>query len=56
MTGETNTDRQTDTWMGINGLVTVAVILSKLIFFPAANIFMHMFSMSVMSLQSIRLL
>ena len=39
---KTNTDRQTEIWIDINGEVKVAVILSKMIFFPAANFFLHM--------------
>ena len=52
--GKTNTDRQTYIWIDINGEVKVAVILSKIVFFPVANFFKHMFSVSLTNLQSIR--
>ena len=46
MIGKTNTDRQTNTWIDINGKDKVTVILVKKFFFPVANFFMHMFNMS----------
>ena len=52
--GKTNTDRQTNILIDINGEVKEAVILSKKIF-PVANFLMHMFNMSLMNLQSIRI-
>ena len=54
MIEKTNTDRQTDIWIDINGEVKVAVVLSKIIF-TLAIFFMHMFNMSLMNLQSIRI-
>ena len=45
---------KTDIRIDINGEVKVAVILSNMSF-PVAIFFMHMFNMSLMNLQSIRI-
>ena len=56
---KTNTNRQTggqaDIWIDINREVKVAVNSVKNDFFPLANYFMHMFNMSLMNLQCIRI-
>ena len=43
-----------DIWLDINGEVKVAVFLSKH-YFSVAKFFMHMFNMSKINLQSIRI-
>ena len=50
---KTNTDRQTNIWVDINGEVKMS--FCQKCFFPVADFFMYMFNISLMNLQSIRI-